>query len=86
MTRRTFLVSSYEETWLCESLDPIHIVAKFPGDRITKLLTDAMFSRPGAKYAYMETCEIDCDVSDGQVTAVRHLAVNRPSGTVQLIP
>ncbi len=79
-----FLVSSHQETWLCHSLVPLERMAKFPDDRIAKMLQN-LPARPGAAFAYMEACDVDCDVVDGRVVEVRHLSIDRSGTKITLL-
>ncbi len=72
----TYLISGAGEAWLCSSLDPIERIAHFADARVAQKLRQ-LSSRPGATYAYMESCEIDCDILDGMVTNTRELQIIR---------
>jgi hypothetical protein len=80
-----FLVAGGGQAWLCDSLEPIEQRARF-ADAIGVPRSLTRFpSRPGALWAYMETCEIDCDIEDGVVTTVRELILVRGTARHQVI-
>jgi hypothetical protein len=85
MLVQCFLVSGGGEAWLCSSLNPIERLARFADPNIAKSLRAKLSSRPGSPWAYMESCEIDCDMHDGEVTAIRELRIVRGTAKHQIV-
>jgi hypothetical protein len=80
-----FLVAGGHDAWLCSSLDPVERVARFAAYRFISNRLRQLPSRPGSPWAYMESCEIDCDIQDGVVTKVRKLIIVRDTTKTQII-
>jgi hypothetical protein len=80
-----FLVSGGGETWLCSSLDPVQRLARFAHLNIARKLREQLAPRPGAPWAYMESCEIDCDMREGVVTNVHELIIVRGEKRHQIV-
>jgi hypothetical protein len=80
-----FFISGGGKAWLCTCLDPIQQFAEFADWRISQLIRRSLPSRPGAPYAYMETCAVECDIEESVVTTVRELVIIRGEQRHKLI-
>jgi hypothetical protein len=79
-----YLVAGGGVAWLCSSLDPVERLARIANPDIARKLR-ALPARPGAAWAYMESCEIDCDLHEGVVTKIRELVIVRGTAKHRII-
>jgi hypothetical protein len=80
----TFLISDGVVAWLCSSLEPLERIARFADPNVAHELK-RLAPRAGAVWAYMESCEVNCELDNGLVTTVRELTIIRGTAKHSII-